>query len=139
MIVHQSTAIVESSSHWPCHSPSPGGSNERSECRFVCCSGVGGDEGELCYRGRQSALIKVGEHGTRSYSRTVLKSFSVPRLLCVLCDSVAKYDFPTLAYKILNPFQGCPSPSKPFQDPREGGGSVVHPKSLRHTCARLTH
>jgi hypothetical protein len=57
MIVLQSPAIVRSSSHRPCHSPSPGGSNERSECRFVCCSGVGRDEGELCSRGRQSALM----------------------------------------------------------------------------------
>jgi hypothetical protein len=29
------------------HSPSPGGSNERSECRSVCCSDVGRGEGEL--------------------------------------------------------------------------------------------
>src|ERR1700733_13732576 len=28
-------------------SPSPGGSNERSECRSVCCSDVGRGEGEL--------------------------------------------------------------------------------------------
>src|SRR5580692_5298267 len=31
----------------PIASPSPGGSNERGECLFVCCSGVGRDEGEL--------------------------------------------------------------------------------------------
>jgi hypothetical protein len=37
--------------------PSPGGPNERSECRFVCCSGVGQGEGELNHRGWQSALI----------------------------------------------------------------------------------
>jgi hypothetical protein len=34
-----------------------GGSNERSECQFLCCSGVGQGEGELSHRGRQSALI----------------------------------------------------------------------------------
>jgi hypothetical protein len=39
---------------------SPGGSNERSECRFVCSSGVGRGEGELPDRGRQSALIEAG-------------------------------------------------------------------------------
>jgi hypothetical protein len=57
MIAFQSLAIVRSSSYRPCHSPSPGGSNERGECRFVCCSGVGRDEGELYSRGRQSALM----------------------------------------------------------------------------------
>jgi hypothetical protein len=31
----------------PTASPSPGGPNERSECRFICCSGVGRGEGGL--------------------------------------------------------------------------------------------
>jgi hypothetical protein len=54
MIDFRSSAIVESSSHRPCHSPSPGGE--------------GRDEGELsCSSGRQPALIKVG----RAYSRAV--------------------------------------------------------------------
>jgi hypothetical protein len=43
MIDFQSLAIVRSSSYRPCHSPSPGGE--------------GRDEGELCSRGRQSALM----------------------------------------------------------------------------------
>ena len=59
--------------------PSLGGPKERSECRLVCCSGVGRDEGELnprerserhllrcsfvCelnHRGHQPALIEAG-------------------------------------------------------------------------------
>jgi hypothetical protein len=36
---------------------SPGGSNERSECHFACCSDVETGEGELYHRGHQSALI----------------------------------------------------------------------------------
>src|ERR1700677_1602673 len=50
MIDVQSPAIAERSSDLPCHSPSPGGPNERSECHFVCCSGVGRGEGELNLR-----------------------------------------------------------------------------------------
>ena len=71
-------------------------------------------------------------------TRPILKSFSVPRPLCVLCDSVAKYEFAALAHKILNPFQPTPKLFKPFQDPREGGRSVIRPKSLRRARARWT-
>jgi hypothetical protein len=77
MIVLQSSAIAQNASYRPCHSPSPGGSNERSECRFVCCSDVGRGEGELNPRGRQSALIKVGRCRQARCSRAVLKSFSM--------------------------------------------------------------
>jgi hypothetical protein len=59
-------------------------SNERSECRFVCCSGVGqgsserGERhflccsfvGELHHRGPQSALVKVG----RTWDASLLAS-----------------------------------------------------------------
>src|ERR1700733_10147367 len=56
MIDLRSSATAENVSHLSCDSPSPGGSNEQSECRFVCCSGVGRDEGELSNRGPRSAL-----------------------------------------------------------------------------------
>jgi hypothetical protein len=57
MIDFQSPTIAKRPNHRPCHSPSPGGSNERSECRFVCCSDVGRGEGELNPCGRPSALM----------------------------------------------------------------------------------
>jgi hypothetical protein len=40
--------------------PSPGGSNERSECHFVCSSDVGKGEGELNNSGHQPVHKKVG-------------------------------------------------------------------------------
>jgi hypothetical protein len=67
----------------------PGGSNERSECHFLCCSDVGwglsrqsaamADEGELKHRGRQSAPIclsyrrsvPIGVHPWLNSSRTL--------------------------------------------------------------------
>jgi hypothetical protein len=76
MIVFQSppTGVAESPSvnqRSTAGMSSPGGSNERRECRFVCCSGVETDSsehgerhflccsfvGELINSGRQSALI----------------------------------------------------------------------------------
>jgi hypothetical protein len=75
MIDFQSSAIVRSSSYRSCHSPpgapAPGGERQ--------------GEGELCSRGRQSALIKVG----RAYSRAAdLKSFSVAEIRVYPCPSV---------------------------------------------------
>jgi hypothetical protein len=58
MIDFQSSAIAKNASYWPCHYPSPVG------------------EGEL-YRGRQSALIKMGRCRQARCSRAVLKSFSM--------------------------------------------------------------
>jgi hypothetical protein len=92
MIDFQSSTIVGRPNHRPCYSPSPGGSNERSECRFVCCSGVGSGEGELNHRGRQSALIKVGRVSPLTAAippaRITFCPFS--QNLCALCASVAK-------------------------------------------------
>jgi len=74
MIDFQSSAIAKSASHRPCHSPSPGGdlsrlgSGERNltEPKVAWRPSTRArasqrrDEGELIYRGRQSALTKVG-------------------------------------------------------------------------------
>jgi hypothetical protein len=72
MIDFQSTAIAKSASHRPCHSPSPGGdlsrlgSGERNLAKPKVAqqpserarASQRRDEGELYYRGRQSALVR---------------------------------------------------------------------------------
>jgi hypothetical protein len=70
MIDFQSSAIVESMNRLAHRSPSP--------------RGEGRGEGELNYSsGRQPALIKVGEHGTRPYSRAVFSA--IQAILSNLC------------------------------------------------------
>src|ERR1700677_4943527 len=103
MIDFQSPAIVKNASYRPCLSPSPGGSNERSECHFLCCSGVGRDEGELNFR----------ERGERHLLRAMHRSLR-------LCASVANIVRVILSYynllKTLPPRVGernlCPSVTK---------------------------
>ena len=67
---------------------SPGGSNERSECHFMCCSGVETGEGELNHRGLQSAVIKVGRvslpRSTGSLTAAVRASLKSATLLGLL-------------------------------------------------------
>src|ERR1700733_2572769 len=84
---------------------SPGGSNERSECHLVCCSNSNERNerhfmccsfpGELNYRGRQSALIKVG----RAWDASLLASRG-PATFCYLsnlCASVSLWQKPNFA------------------------------------------
>ena len=139
MIVFQSPASAKSASYQPCYSPSPGGSNERSECRFVCCSGVGRDEGELNLRerserhflyrpfvserdlsrssGRQPALNKVGEYGTRPYSRAVLTAIPSKSLCLCGCELRAFMPRPFNRFHSRFPraIQGYSSPFNPIQ------------------------
>jgi hypothetical protein len=46
-------------------SPSPGGSNERSECRFVCSSDVGRGEGEFFTAGARGSNQLIYEKNRR--------------------------------------------------------------------------
>ena len=106
MIDFQSSTIVGRPNHRPCYSPSPGGPNERSKCRFVCssnsnersecrlmcCSDVETGEGELSRRGHQSALIKVGRVSPLTAAIPPVRFTFCPfcQKLCALCASVAK-------------------------------------------------
>jgi hypothetical protein len=133
MIDFQSPAIAENASHLACHPPSPGSPNERSECRFMCCSGVGRDEGELCSRRRRSALIKrsSGRESALINSPNVTTEKSASRVPAISRSSVAMWP-------LLAPFHMvsiCGKISKPSQAPQgwpslpklllQGGGSPM--------------
>jgi hypothetical protein len=133
MIDLRSSAVVEKHNHRPCYSPSPWGegwgSNERSECRFVCCSDVGeltprepGERHFLCYsfvgelnpreRSARHSLYRslMGEHATRSSSRAMhltILSFcpnlcAAPRVACAYVAKIRFYQtnpFPPWSFK----------------------------------------
>jgi len=74
-----------------CHLVCCSNSNERNERHFMCCS----FPGELNYRGRQSALIKVG----RAWDASLLASRG-PATFCYLsnlCASVSLWQKPNFA------------------------------------------
>jgi hypothetical protein len=76
---------------------SPGGSNERSECHFLCCSGVETGEGELNLRGRQSALIRVHVPAASVFIR--VHPWLKPGLLAVQAGSIQGFPRPFKAIK----------------------------------------
>src|ERR1700677_2073291 len=94
MIVFQSPASAKSASYQPCYSPSPRGEGrdegelnlrERSERHFLYRPFV--SERDLSRsRGRQPALNKVGEYGTRPYSRAVLTAIPSKSLCLCGCE-----------------------------------------------------
>jgi hypothetical protein len=110
MIVFQSPAIAKSASYQPCHSPSPGGSNERSECRFVCCSGVGRDEGELNLRERSERHSYV----IQKCQNVVLKAHTCPRQANYTAPA-ASCLFKRLHSSFPKAIQGYSSPFNPIQ------------------------
>jgi hypothetical protein len=91
MIDFKSSAIAEYLNYLTTIPPLPAGegrgSSEHSERLTGCCSGVG----ELCSRGCQSALIKVG----RAYSRAVPFGHSIilskTLCLCALVPSLEEF------------------------------------------------
>jgi hypothetical protein len=137
MIDAQSPAIVKSQSHLTAILPLPAGEGRGEGESLEVESSAAYGQGELCSHGRQSALIKVGEPGTRPYSRAVpfdhsailskslLATFHVvPHYLCLprftwwqkfTPQSIVK--FALLAPEIPNPGQiqqSYPSLSKPL-------------------------
>jgi len=77
MIDFQSLAIGRCPSHLTAILPLPAGEGRGEGESFGIQFRAGSDTGGLNHRGRQSALIKVGEHGTRPCSRAVPFSHSV--------------------------------------------------------------
>ena len=150
MIDLRSSATAENVSHLSCDSPSPGGSNERSECRFVCCSGVGRDEGELnlCERSERHFLCcsnvqrghpamryaDTSAHSTLSLlplfpSASLAEAF--PRSAVSPWRIGAKADVPKSALirtkgpKMPKPSQSYPRLAKPAQATSSGRGSPL--------------
>jgi hypothetical protein len=134
MIDFQSSAIAEYLNYLTTIPPLPAGegrgSSEHSERLTGCCSGVG----ELCSRGRQSALIKVG----RAYSRAVPFGHSIilskTLCLCALVPSLEEFvsislpaDSSAIARRAT-----AEALAKVYHVPR--GGQPPPPTSL-HLCA----
>jgi hypothetical protein len=120
MIDFQSSAIARCPSHLTDIPPLPAGEGRGEGESFEMEFRVAG-EGELYSRGRQSALIKVGEHGTRPYSRAVPFGHSVHSVQIPVLEFVAirvirvKVPIPVRATptycNLIQPIYGPPSPS----------------------------
>ena len=125
MIDFQSPATAENASHLSCDSPSPRGPNERSECRLVCCSGVGRDEGELNLRERSErhflCLSKV-QRGRPALRDADMSTHSTLSLLPPF-PPVKKFTLiPVKEPKIPKLSRGSPRLAKPAQAASPGRG-----------------
>jgi hypothetical protein len=172
MIVFQSSVVAKNANHRSCHSPSPGGDlsrlgsgernlaepkvaqqpSERARQSAEALAKVEAsqrrDKGELnCSSGREPALIKVGEHGTRPYSRAVPFGHSVILSkalgLCVFAplreESVFISVHPWLKTNFCNPAFKVPQAHSRLFKAIKSYSSVLQKKGLFFMFTDPTH